>query len=222
MFALSLASYFILLRKSEMAKMKYKSEYWKFLCKKASKMRAQPTAAESIFSKKLEELRIKYVFQHLFSMNLNKRKEKQARSRKKRRKPTPAFGGLGGIADFYLPSRKMVIEIDGGYHLDPEQQQTDAIKDFMYEKLRYNILRLTNDQAIHLPTEQIGVLIKKANKPIKTRRDIRDAEKLAFNENCKRKARNRKNAEILLNTDPSPEFDHMKSISNEYNQAKAC
>ena len=30
------------------------------------------------------------------------------------------------IVDFYIPSYRLVVEIDGGYHLSPEQREADA------------------------------------------------------------------------------------------------
>ena len=49
------------------------------------------TAAEVIFERKLKEIGYGYETQYAFSI-----------------------GNIGGIADFYLPDYKLVIEIDGG------------------------------------------------------------------------------------------------------------
>ncbi len=109
-----------------------------FLRQKGNQMRKRPTAAESVFQRKLQELSIKYIFQYPF-----------------------LYKGIGGISDFYLPEHKILVEIDGGYHLESNQRQTDAIKDFVCkEKLKKRVLRLTNNQAIYLSIEQIGVLVK--------------------------------------------------------------
>lgn len=36
---------------------------------------------------------------------------------------------LGWIADFWCPSRRLIVEIDGGYHLSPEQIKKDRTRD---------------------------------------------------------------------------------------------
>ena len=38
--------------------------------------------------------------------------------------------GIGPyVVDFYCPQLKLIIEIDGGYHDDPDVQQRDAIRE---------------------------------------------------------------------------------------------
>lgn len=51
------------------------------------------------------------------------------------------------IVDFYCPSLKLVIEIDGGIHIqqqDYDQARTDQLQDF-----GYSVLRFTNDEIIN-------------------------------------------------------------------------
>jgi very-short-patch-repair endonuclease len=64
-----------------------------------------------------------------------------------------AFIKKGGfvIADFYLPQKKLVIEIDGGYHLTPAQQSKDKWKD-RYLKDNYDIdtMRFTNERVFKM------------------------------------------------------------------------
>jgi very-short-patch-repair endonuclease len=64
-----------------------------------------------------------------------------------------AFIKKGGfvIADFYLPQKKLVIEIDGGYHLTPAQQSKDKWKD-RYLKDNYGIdtMRFTNERVFEM------------------------------------------------------------------------
>lgn len=111
---------------------------WAFLIKKAQELRKKPTAAEVIFGRKLQELGVQYIFQYCYN-----------------------YKGLKGIVDYYLTESKTLIEIDGGYHLEESQQQTDAIKDFVCQnKLKKRILRLTNNQAMYLSIEQIKTLLK--------------------------------------------------------------
>jgi len=105
---------------------------WQFLIKKAGEFRMRPTLSEGIFKRKLQELELKYVFQYPFLYN-----------------------GIGGIVDFFLPKLRLCIEVDGGYHLDEDQQQTDRVKDFVFKKMNKRVLRLTNGQATHISVEQL-------------------------------------------------------------------
>lgn len=48
------------------------------------------------------------------------------------------------IVDFYIPNKKLIIEIDGEYHKDTVEK--DRIKDEMWAKKGYQTLRITNKQ----------------------------------------------------------------------------
>lgn len=111
---------------------------WQFLIKKAKELRQHQPEAEIIFERKLQELGYNYISQFAF-----------------------LFHGIGGISDFYIKKLRLYVEIDGGYHLEEDQKQTDRVKDFVYRKTNNRILRLTNNQAKYLSIEQIGKLIEK-------------------------------------------------------------
>ena len=49
---------------------------------------------------------------------------------------------LGWIADFYCPCRKLIIEVDGGYHESSHQQRVDAYRDRVMGERGFSILRL--------------------------------------------------------------------------------
>ena len=53
------------------------------------------------------------------------------------------------IADFYLHDLKLVIEIDGGYHLGKFQKEYDDFRDKDMEALNIFVLRLTNHEIIY-------------------------------------------------------------------------
>lgn len=59
------------------------------------------------------------------------------------------------IADFYCHALKLVIEIDGGYHLDEEQQLLDKkrIADLEFQGL--NVIRFTNEEVMYRLPEVI-------------------------------------------------------------------
>ena len=104
-----------------------------FLCKKLKELKNHPTATEVIFREKLKKLHIKYIFQYLYY-----------------------YKGCAGICDFYLPDFDLLIEIDGGYHLDFEQKQKDKIKDeICLNFLKKPVLRFSNEQAIKIDSDML-------------------------------------------------------------------
>lgn len=52
------------------------------------------------------------------------------------------------IADFVCLSRKLVIEVDGGYHQLPEQQVSDAERTQWLESQGLKVIRFSNDEII--------------------------------------------------------------------------
>ncbi len=58
------------------------------------------------------------------------------------------------IVDFYLPKRKLCLEIDGGYHGKPEQVAYDARRDaFLTEVRKFKVLRIRNECADAIDAE---------------------------------------------------------------------
>jgi very-short-patch-repair endonuclease len=52
------------------------------------------------------------------------------------------------IVDFYAPSSRIVIEVDGGQHFEEEQMQRDRDRDSYLQKLGLKVLRFDNLQVI--------------------------------------------------------------------------
>lgn len=52
------------------------------------------------------------------------------------------------IVDFYCPALRLVIEVDGGYHLAPEQQRKDQERQDFIASLGIHVLRFTNEQVL--------------------------------------------------------------------------
>jgi valyl-tRNA synthetase len=52
------------------------------------------------------------------------------------------------IVDFVCLSKNLVIEVDGGYHNNPEIQQLDKLKTDILIELGYKIIRFTNDEVL--------------------------------------------------------------------------
>ena len=49
------------------------------------------------------------------------------------------------IVDFYIASKKTVIELDGSQHLEEEHENADKLRDAELRKLGLRVLRYTND-----------------------------------------------------------------------------
>ena len=54
----------------------------------------------------------------------------------------------GYIPDFVCLSQKLVVEVDGGYHSELEQQYDDELRTQMLEELGYHVIRFTNEQVL--------------------------------------------------------------------------
>ena len=50
------------------------------------------------------------------------------------------------IADFYIPSKKLIIELDGEYHDDAKQQEKDIWRTKILKSLGYRVIRFKNKQ----------------------------------------------------------------------------
>lgn len=69
-------------------------------------------------------------------------------------------GGYFAIVDFYIPSRKICIEIDGEYHREPEQQRKDRHRDNWLRTVRkLKVRRITNEQAIKMTIQEVRHLV---------------------------------------------------------------
>jgi len=52
------------------------------------------------------------------------------------------------IVDFVCLSKNLVIEVDGGYHNNPEIQELDKLKTDILNELGYKVIRFTNDKVL--------------------------------------------------------------------------
>lgn len=55
---------------------------------------------------------------------------------------------LGWILDFYCHQFNLAVEIDGGYHTTPAQQERDAYRTRCLEDYGVRVLRFTNEQVL--------------------------------------------------------------------------
>jgi very-short-patch-repair endonuclease len=63
------------------------------------------------------------------------------------------------IADFLCLSHKLVVELDGAGHLEPDQADYDHGRATLLAELGYRILRFSNAQALH-QTEAVLATIR--------------------------------------------------------------
>lgn len=69
------------------------------------------------------------------------------------------------IADFFCPSAKLVIEVDGGVHNIPAQFEYDKNRDNELAAYGLKILRFTNAEVMNDIDEVIRKIIDAANAP---------------------------------------------------------
>jgi very-short-patch-repair endonuclease len=68
------------------------------------------------------------------------------------------------IADFYCHERKLVVEVDGGYHNEIEQQEYDAGRTQVINDYGISVIRFTNEEVLH----NIQSVLNKIRQHLKT------------------------------------------------------
>lgn len=53
------------------------------------------------------------------------------------------------IVDFVSRKGGLVIEVDGGYHAEPRQQEDDIQREQALERMGYQTIRLTNEEVLY-------------------------------------------------------------------------
>src|SRR5262249_40488338 len=53
------------------------------------------------------------------------------------------------IPDFVCLEKKLVVEVDGGYHDDEEQKKADEIRTKTLNKNNYHLIRFTNEEVLN-------------------------------------------------------------------------
>ncbi len=53
------------------------------------------------------------------------------------------------IVDFVSRHGGLVIELDGGYHSEPRQQEDDKIREEYLEQMGYHVIRFTNEEVLY-------------------------------------------------------------------------
>ena len=67
------------------------------------------------------------------------------------------------IVDFLAPARKVVVEVDGGYHV--ARRTTDARRDRKLARLGYRVLRLEAELVLRRPHEALTRVLAALEEP---------------------------------------------------------
>lgn len=62
------------------------------------------------------------------------------------------------IADFVCLEKQLVIEVDGEYHSDPEQQEKDRWRTNFLQSKGFSVLRFTNNEVLAAPEETMTII----------------------------------------------------------------
>ena len=74
---------------------------------------------------------------------------------------------LDYIADFYCAKASLVIELDGGQHLEPEHQHKDMLRDKALAELGLRVLRFDNRQVMAETDAVVGAIYEVVGERIK-------------------------------------------------------
>ena len=70
---------------------------------------------------------------------------------------------LSYIVDFYCAKAKLIIELDGSQHYEPDYQEKDALRDVELNSLGFTVMRFSNDEVmreIEAVVEQIYLFLE--------------------------------------------------------------
>ena len=71
---------------------------------------------------------------------------------------------LSYIVDFYCAKAKLIIELDGSQHYEPDYQEKDTLRDAELNSLGFTVMRFSNDgvmREIESVVEQIYLFLEK-------------------------------------------------------------
>ena len=123
---------------------------WTLLIDHAKANRSVPTEAESIMWERLRAKKTGYKF--------------------RRQHPVDIF-----IPDFICLEEKLIVEIDGDYHLTEEQIELDAERTKILESSGYKIIRFSNNEVINFPQVIVEKIILELNNLTKLNDSTKDS-----------------------------------------------
>ena len=63
------------------------------------------------------------------------------------------------IVDFVSTQNGLIIEVDGGYHSEPRQQENDKLREEYLERMGYHIIRFNNEEVLYKTEKVIEQII---------------------------------------------------------------
>lgn len=69
------------------------------------------------------------------------------------------------ILDFFCQEKMLAVEVDGGYHDDPAQQELDAARTNMLTELGISVIRFTNEEVENSLPEVLSKLLLRLEEP---------------------------------------------------------
>jgi leucyl-tRNA synthetase len=127
---------------------------WNLLKENSKENRKNPTNAEEILWQNLRNYKTGFYFrrQHVI---------------------------INFIADFVCLDRKLIVEVDGGYHELLEQKEYDEARTYILEQCNYEIIRFTNEEVI----DDVQKVIERIKLALEKRSSIKDdSSSLSFGE----------------------------------------
>ena len=67
------------------------------------------------------------------------------------------------IADFICLEAKLIIEVDGAYHCEAQQQMNDQIRTDILSDMGYKVIRFTNEEVLQHPKDVINKIKEELN-----------------------------------------------------------
>ena len=64
------------------------------------------------------------------------------------------------IVDFLLPTINLVIEVDGAYHAERKQAESDEIRESTLNDMGYRVIRFTNEEVLYNIEETLETIIE--------------------------------------------------------------
>ncbi len=59
-------------------------------------------------------------------------------------KPLPCREG----SRYFSRHDGLVIEVDGGYHSEPQQQEDDTVREYNLQRMGYHVMRFSNEEVL--------------------------------------------------------------------------
>ncbi len=69
------------------------------------------------------------------------------------------------IADSVCLPKRLVIEVDGGYHSAPQQQQDDTVRTIDLDRMGFRVIRFSNEEIINDTNNVIQTIKQKMASP---------------------------------------------------------